>query len=246
MELIRAYREDKNGLVLASSLGYLFVGSVLFLIPLLIIMATKNSDFVFDQAFMKSNDFMFATFIADAASKIFLIVFFFVYLFKELKEQSQSFVKKIGINLLLIICGIILMIFLGKLMEYIYNLLGIEDNSNNQKILIEAMNSPIRPFMIFLTGISAPFVEEIIFRKLIFDFVEKNLKLSKWWAFAISTFVFAAVHVIGDVESLVFIFQYLVLSAVISLSYILAKKNILVPIGLHFLNNLISIIDIIL
>ncbi len=234
------------GIIFGSSFAYMLIGPIIFLIPLFILLKAYDSNFAFSLSYFQSKEFFFASLVADAASKLILISFFVVYLFSELKKNYLDFLKNIPKYILYIIVGVVLMIVILIILNYIYRILGIEGESNNQAILIEATNSSIRPIMLFSIVFAAPFVEEIIFRKLLFDFIEKTLKLSIWWAFGISTFVFAAIHVISDINSYVFIFQYLVLAAVISLSYVLSKKNIIVPMGIHFINNLISFLEIII
>lgn len=246
MEFSNKLKDKHDGLLFFASFGYMFIGSVLFLIPLLLILNYTDPTFVLTQDYFQSEAFFVKSMLAESASKILLIVFFLFVFFKELKENVTRAIKEWAPNLVYIIGGIIIMFILLNVLTRVYQFFGIEGDSQNQDILIQATNSSIRPFMFFMIVIFAPFVEEIIFRKLLFGFCEKTLKLSKWWAFAISTFVFAAIHVIADVDSYIFIFQYLVLSGIISLSYVLSRKNIIVPMGIHFLNNLLSYIEIIL
>ena len=55
---------------------------------------------------------------------------------------------------------------------------------------------------------------------------------------------FALLHVMTDIESLVFFPQYFVLSLIITLSYAISKENLFVSTGLHFVNNLMAVIQI--
>jgi hypothetical protein len=220
------------------------VGPLLLLIPLLLYLSIKIPGFLLSPEYLESESFLFDSLIADAAAKVIMIAFFAVIFFKELKENLIRFGKDWASNLVYIIGGIVVMYGLMLVLGLIYTVLGIEGDSANQQIIINATNSPIKPFMFFSTVIAAPFIEEMIFRKFLFGFCEKTLKMSKWVSLIVSSLIFAAIHVITDIDSLVFIFQYLALALVISLSYILSRKNIFVPMGIHFINNLISFIQI--
>ncbi|MFA6627679.1 MAG: type II CAAX endopeptidase family protein [Bacilli bacterium] len=244
MEFAKRISKNHDGAMFLSSFGFMLFGPVLLLIPFFLLALNYNPLVLFTQEYLQSSSFTIDSLIADGASKILLITFMAVIFFKELLENLRRFRKEWVMNLTYIVGGMISMFILLAVLNVIYTFFGIEGDSANQQILIEATNSKAKPFMFFMIVIAAPFIEEMIFRKFIFGFCEKTMKLSKWWAFAISTIAFAAVHVMTDVDSFIFIFQYLVLSGVISLSYVLSKKNIFVPMGIHFINNLISFIEI--
>ena len=102
-----------------------------------------------------------------------------------------------------------------------------------------------RGFVILYTVILAPIFEEIVFRKLLFYVFRKNTKLPMWAVVLIVSCLFAGIHV-TDVESFIFFPQYFVLALIITSAYAFTKENLYVCIGLHFLNNLVSVLEIIL
>ena len=49
-----------------------------------------------------------------------------------------------------------------------------------------------------------------------------------------------------DIDSLVFFPQYFVLSLVITIAYAITKENLFASMGLHFLNNVLAVLEILL
>ena len=100
--------------------------------------------------------------------------------------------------------------------------------------------------MIFSTVIYAPFVEEIIFRKNIYDCVTAfgSNKTTKWLYVMISGFIFAALHVSGTVKSnldYLYIIPYLSLGITFSLLYV-KSDNVFSTISIHAFHNLVAVI----
>ena len=82
------------------------------------------------------------------------------------------------------------------------------------------------------TVIWAPFVEELVFRWLVFETFGKN-----YLSVLISTFTFGFAHYLSE-QSVIFVLPYLIMG--FALAYIYRKKdyNILWPMAFHFSNNL--------
>jgi hypothetical protein len=97
--------------------------------------------------------------------------------------------------------------------------------------------------LIFISAvIIGPVVEELIFRKAIFGLIS-NDKV----ALAVSTFIFGAIHLLGEasiLEALVNGVAYFVMGFVFGYIYLKNNRNIMVPIIVHVLSNLISVIGI--
>jgi hypothetical protein len=112
----------------------MFIGSVLFLIPLLLILNYTDPTFVLTQEYFQSETFLIKSMLAESASKILLIVFFLFMFFKELKENVIRAVKEWGLpNLVYIIGGIfIMLILLMVVLTRVYQFFGIEGDSQNQ------------------------------------------------------------------------------------------------------------------
>lgn len=109
--------------------------------------------------------------------------------------------------------------------------------ASNQEELLKIFKIS-KEYIIFSTVIYAPFIEEMIFRKSIFD-ITKN----KWLFIAISGLSFGLMHCLNS-ESLIE-YLYIIPYAIpgFFFAYILTKsKNIFNTISIHFFHNLIMLI----
>ena len=115
----------------------------------------------------------------------------------------------------------------------------------NQEQIVKALQGSTKTFVIIYTVILAPIFEEILFRKLLFTALKKCTKFPIWAIVLIVSTLFAFMHV-SDLESLVFFPQYFVLAVIITTSYAISKENLFVSTGMHFLNNLVAVLEILL
>ena len=123
-----------------------------------------------------------------------------------------------------------------------YGLIGVEGTSENQESLEAAVLSKYGLIMLIPIVFFAPIIEELIFRKFIFGIIEDKLKWSAWSAILISTVVFSLMHLLsGDFQ---YILLYLPQAFVMGIMYHFSKNNIFVPITIHFINNLLAAIGI--
>lgn len=176
--------------------------------------------------------------IMQLTSYIPVLAFIFIFLLRELKEDFIDFIKnfkKYGIDILKWFA----IVYLTSLIVVnIYSVLGIDGQSDNENIIMLMMNSDGKWYLLFSVVILAPFIEEIIFRKLFFSSIEKSLELKPIVAIIASSIVFAGIHV-ADLQNIIFIFQYLTIAVPLCLAYHYSK-NIFVSIGVHFLNNFLA------
>lgn len=135
------------------------------------------------------------------------------------------------------------------LISYVSNIiitlvLGNSDTASNQ-ILFESLMQKNFVFMALQAVIFAPIVEELIFRGLIFRSLRNyNVVLAHF----VSAFLFGFIHIYqgllaGDMTQLLYLLSYGGMGFAFSFAYE-KKKTICVPMIIHFLNNLISIIVI--
>ena len=128
------------------------------------------------------------------------------------------------------------MILAQLLMQYV---LGADTASANEAVIAGMfVNKPLNLVMLFLLlCVFTPIVEEIIFRKVLCNFIEP--RLGYLWAIAISGLIFGVMHVIsyGDFVQAI---PYVVMGWVFGYIYYRSKKNIFIPIGVHFVNNFLS------
>ena len=235
---------------LLAFLGYfawLFIGSSLFVIPLIVIGPKLTGLPLYE--YIQNVDLMMPhAYIPEAIARVFAIFVFIIFFHKIIKLDAINFKNNFLKYLIIVVVGFVIIYLCTILMNYIYELLGYgeDDTSSNQQGIIDALNGPTKHVVVFLTVILAPIIEEIIFRKLFYNALKMNTKLPSWAIVLIIAAVFAGIHVMSDIESLVFFPQYFVLSFIITGVYAITKENIFASIGLHFLNNLLAILQILL
>lgn len=157
-------------------------------------------------------------------------------------EDWQKTKKRILYTILFIVAGAIAVWLLTTIVNIFYGLIGIEGTSENQESLESAVLSKYGLIMLIPIVFFAPIIEELIFRKFIFGIIEDNLKWSPWTAILISTVVFSVMHLLsGDFQ---YILLYLPQAFVMGIMYHFSKNNIFVPITIHFINNLLAAIGI--
>lgn len=153
--------------------------------------------------------------------------------FKKKWYKDLAWVCTFGYSIIFIctwIGSILQLAFLGD----------VSAQSGNQQ-LFETLQS-INPSLMFVTTVVfAPIVEEMIFRGLIFtNLAKKNI----WIAHIVSAFAFGLLHVYsfilaGDFSQFIYVIPYVTMG--FGFSYVYQKRgNIIVPILLHALNNLIA------
>ncbi len=226
------------------ALMWLFIGSVFFIFPLYII-GPKVAGLPLTEYLQNTQLVTEHTYVVACVSHIVGIIAFIIFFKKVIKEDALFFKNKWLKSILIIVIGTVLLYVSGYIMDLIYRALGFTDNdtSTNQQMIIDALNGSTRYFVIFYTVILAPIFEEIVFRKLFYNTL-KTTKLPVWAIILIIATTFAGIHVMTDIESLVYFPQYFVLSAIITLAYAISKENLFVSTGLHFINNLIAVIQV--
>lgn len=166
-----------------------------------------------------------------------VFIFFFIYR-KDLKNDFKSFFKNreenmdIGIRYWII--GLISMMAINFILNFILKAGGANNEQSVQR-MIKAF-----PLLMLLdAGIIAPFVEEIVFRKTLYDIFKNK------WLFIISSFLlFGAAHVMNSAEVLtdyLYIISYGMLGASLALAYY-KTNTIFTSVFLHMLHNTILII----
>ncbi len=117
--------------------------------------------------------------------------------------------------------------------------LGTTETSQNE-MLIQSMfsDSPLNLFLLFmLLCVLTPIVEEVIFRKVLYNFIEP--RSNHIVAIILSGAIFGLMHVIsfGDFVQAI---PYVLMGLAFGFIYWKSNKNIYVVIGVHFLNNFLS------
>jgi len=166
---------------------------------------------------------------------IILSILFFVIDWKYVAHSAQRFYRRFGYHVGLTLLGFIAVIGVLILSQTILQLFNITDTPNNE-LAIQSLFEPnvLNLILLFFTlCILTPIVEEIIYRKVLFGFIEP--KFGPWAAIIGSSVIFGFMHVTTD--SIIQIIPYLMMGLVFGYIYHYTKKNVIVTMGMHFLNN---------
>lgn len=183
-------------------------------------------------------------------STIMFIVLFIVYN-KSIKKDFKEFRKDINKNITYIIKIFVIFMVVKYIVSFISVLIMTMLNFDTSSMtsvnqnLIETYVKASPFLMVISTAILAPFYEETLFRLGI-----KKVFKNKYLFIIISGFVFGLMHVfplddgvtlvLGIMQSITYV------TMGIFLSYTYYKTdNIFISIGIHFLNNLLSVLAMI-
>ncbi|MDO9629343.1 MAG: type II CAAX endopeptidase family protein [Acholeplasmataceae bacterium] len=162
------------------------------------------------------------------------------YDFKESKAMRGQFFLAVIIGFLYIILGNIFSNYLTGVLSKIFDL--APSVSVNQETIVAALLSNGMVLMIISAVIIGPIVEELIFRKAIFGMIKSDKT-----ALFVSTFIFGVIHLVGEASiaiALVSGISYFVMGFIFGYIYIKSDRNIMVPITVHILSNLLSVIGV--
>ncbi len=216
-----------------------------FVIVFMIYFIVPTITLVIDEAFGFNQAFFLA-------SMVFAIIPFCVFLTLNLLKLDFEFVKN---NIYKYISYILLfsvaLFGLNILLNIIYYIFDLQMMSANEESINDTLNTlptfSKALFIIYLV-IGAPILEELLFRGFPF---QPNVKKRINYVIAIAiSLVFAFFHYIAsfDPDLLKFtdpisvLWPYFMMSMVFSVSYIESDYNLLVPIGIHALNNFSALV----
>lgn len=173
------------------------------------------------------------------AIPLFLVFKNFIYenfrVFKNNLTENIIWVVTIG---LLVSYGLS---FVGEMIQNL--LLQTSDSEATNQVLVEALVQSNFALMFIQTVIIAPFVEEMLFRGLIFNGLrQKNIIL----AHIVSAFLFGLLHVYsyilaGDMSEWIKLIPYMTVGFSLSFAYE-KRQTIFAPILLHSLKNCIAVL----
>ena len=176
---------------------------------------------------------------------LFMLIIIFLIYRNDLKEEGIRYIKNFKSNffkvILIYILGLLIMYVSNNLIAYFFT----EANPGNEEGVRKLINNyPI--YMCFSTIIYAPFVEEIIFRKSIFNIFKKidNKNIKKWLSIIVSGLIFGLLHVVGTANGIydyLYIIPYASLGIALALMYY-KTDSIFVPITIHAIHNLVAMI----
>lgn len=181
---------------------------------------------------------MYTSTALSSITNVMLALFLFGDHLKEewARFKTQTTLKKIlWLSFLLFIINVFARTVLMTLFE---PYLDLESLGMNQQAL-EEMQTQINPLLfIFFTVISAPLVEELVFRESLNGWVNKANRVLVVIMWIVSTLLFAGAHVVSLQDFLI----YLPLSISLLYMYVRFDRNIWGSISFHFVNNALSVI----
>ena len=180
----------------------------------------------------------YANILIQVFAYIPLLIFFAIFLIRDFINDFIDFGKDTKKNFLKILMWFGILYAASYVIALVYELLNITGQSDNESLLTLMMDSDAKILFLITIVIIGPFIEEVLYRKLIFDTVEKTFKLKPIFAIVISVLIFALIHV-SDAENIIYVFQYIAMAIPITLSYHLSKNNLFVSYGVHVCNNLL-------
>lgn len=158
--------------------------------------------------------------------------------FKAFKDMKSQWISIIVIGYLYLILGNVISEYASDFLGDILELAPAE--AINQMVIMRALNSSGAIFMILSAVIMGPIVEELIFRKSIIGLFKSNKM-----GLIVSSVLFGSIHLIGEpsiLAALVNGISYFVMGFIFGYIYLKNNKNIMAPIAVHILSNLISIL----
>ena len=176
----------------------------------------------------------------------FLTALAFIFVDKDTFKRSwYDFKAQPGRRIGNILLGYLMVIGGLVIASYLLQILGVTGTSQNEMTIQTMFNdNALNLFLLFLAlCVFTPIVEEVLYRKVIFNFVES--KTNHIWGIIVTGAIFGLMHVIafGDfIHSLPYIFMGLAFGYM----YYKSNKNIYVVIGMHFINNFVSWISYVL
>ena len=148
---------------------------------------------------------------------------------KDLKDYFHNFKKNIWYTFKYLFIGMLLFFVCRYITYLIANIIP----PGNDLITTAFISFPL--YVVFVTIIYTPFVEEVVFRKLL-----SNLISNKYLFIVLSASIFSFFHIVGDFSNVMqfisLFFPIACFGAVLAYSY-RKTNNIFIPIFIHLLYN---------
>lgn len=170
-----------------------------------------------------------------------LSVVLITVMFKDLKEDFASLKEKNYIYYIVMIISAIAFFFISFGISKIST--HFVGQSQNEKVLESVFEyKGFGVIMLLITSICGVIVEELIYRKAIFNLLKDK---NRWIPILVSTIMFALPHVIsttnvGVADFIIICIPYFIAAFIFAISYEFSGRNIYFTISMHFMNNFIT------
>lgn len=174
----------------------------------------------------------------------YMLILFLLYknkIIEDLKKYFKDFGKNFELSFKYYFIGLLVMMASNIIITLFFS-----DATAGNEEAVRSMIDTAPVYMIFSVSLYAPFVEELIFRHSIKDSVlcyGKN-KITKYLYIFISGFVFALLHILGQVTGYLdylYLIPYMALGVAFSALYH-RTDNIFSSIMMHTLHNTVTVI----
>lgn len=213
--------------------GILFGWTLFPLIPIAIFNIDLN----------KMTDLMYVlyTFCCDIGFMIILFIIYKKTIIDDFKKYLDNFKNDFNFSFKYYLVGLALMVISNLIISNLFS--GAVANND---IEVRKMIDLFPLYMIFSVSIKAPFIEEIIFRKSIYDSVTSfgENKLHIFLYIMVSGLIFSSLHVLGMTKTYLdylYIIPYMSLGCMFAYIYV-RTGNIFSTITMHSLHNTVTII----
>jgi len=179
-----------------------------------------------------------------AISYIPVAVLLILIMHIDLIEDFKKLKEKPIFNAILAVAGglvLFLVVFLlGMLIEKV-----VGYTSTNEETLESVFAyKKYGVFMLLITSIFGPIVEELVYRKAIFNLLNDK---PKWIPIVVSIVAFVLPHMLSTTDAsfgefLLISVPYIVSAAIFAFAYEISGRNVYVTMVMHFINNLITCI----
>ncbi len=178
--------------------------------------------------------------IGNFITYLLLFITITFYLRDKLKEDISK--SKNWLFVIWIVVGSIAFYYINDGVGYLADKLTNTTSDNQELIISMIFTNPVLTFM--SVGILAPVVEELIYRKAIFEIFKTRPVI----AFIVSVLIFALPHMLSTSTTIlnwcILFAAYATSGLLLAVSYYFSKKNIYVPIVLHMVSNIVAFIFI--
>ena len=194
------------------------------------------------QNIVVTNDMIIELTILSTFVGSFVTLVIYGYFFRDILRYDFYRFTKSAESIRYVFAGFAGLYLVNIAISLLYGLFNIDGISVNQDIVQSLITS--QPVLMALpVVVFVPFIEEVLFRGVIYEILSKRLSVIVSVIFV--NLAFAFLHV-SDINSLIFFPVYFFLGVVLSTVYLWSGKNIWVSTLAHGLHNLLSVIAILL
>lgn len=176
-------------------------------------------------------------FLSAFASLVLAIILFVIYrkeLISEWKKFKNSFWHNFDVGIFNWFIGLLLMVVFNTILSVVFK----AGTANNEES-VQSMISIFPLMMLIMSGLLAPWTEEIVFRKSIRKIFKKKLPY-----ILVSGLLFGMAHVVGSATTMtdwLFVLPYGSLGVAFAASYY-DTETIFTPIMFHMIHNILLVL----